>query len=63
MFDTDLTWRKSTRSDTLHCVELTRIDVGHCIRDSKNPGQKLDLPTPAVRLLIHMIQHGRSDII
>ncbi|RLK61851.1 DUF397 domain-containing protein [Actinokineospora cianjurensis] len=46
-------WRKSRRSDAFaNCVELGRTSRGLGIRDSKNPGQTVDISAPtAVRFL------------
>ncbi|PPK64233.1 DUF397 domain-containing protein [Actinokineospora auranticolor] len=46
-------WRKSTRSEAfLNCVELAWTPTGLGIRDSKNPGQKVDISeSSAVRFL------------
>ncbi|WP_018685697.1 DUF397 domain-containing protein [Actinokineospora enzanensis] len=42
-------WRKSTRSDTvLNCVELTWTVRGLAVRDSKNPGQIMDISARSV---------------
>jgi hypothetical protein len=38
-----LVWRKSTRCETSKCVEVASNDHSHYIRDSKNPGQILDI--------------------
>jgi hypothetical protein len=59
MPDGDLVWRKSTRCETTFCVELTRNDNGNYIRDSKNVGQKLDMPVHAVQLLIDLIRDSQ----
>jgi hypothetical protein len=59
MPDGDLVWRKSTHCETTFCVELTRHDIGNYIRNSKNAGQKLDMPVHAVQLLIGLIRDSR----
>jgi hypothetical protein len=58
----DLVWRKSTRSETAFCVELARNGVDNYIRDSKNPGQKLDMPAHAVHLLISLVSRRSWDV-
>jgi hypothetical protein len=55
----DLVWRKSTRCETTFCVELARNDIGNYIRNSKNVGQKLDMPVHSVQLLINLIRDGQ----
>jgi Domain of unknown function (DUF397) len=52
MLPVDLVWRKSSRSDTLHCVELACHESSNSIRDSKNPGQKLDVSNAALLWLL-----------
>ena len=51
-------WRKSSRSETDHCVEVTRIASG-AVRDSKNPTG----PTLTVDLstLLMTIRAGKLD--
>jgi hypothetical protein len=38
-------WRRSSRSFTGDCVEVRKSGQHVHIRDSKNPGQKLDIPS------------------
>ncbi|WP_285503922.1 DUF397 domain-containing protein [Actinokineospora sp. NBRC 105648] len=45
-------WRKSSYSDSHACVELARWSGGNSVRDSKNPGQKLDISPRSVARLI-----------
>lgn len=37
-------WRRSSRSYTGNCVEVSVVGPRVRIRDSKNPGQILDIP-------------------
>jgi hypothetical protein len=48
-------WRKSSRSDTGHCVEV-RHDLG-AVRDSKQ-GDGPALKTPELGLLIKRLKRG-----
>ncbi|WP_104477165.1 DUF397 domain-containing protein [Actinokineospora auranticolor] len=50
-------WRKSSYSDTTGCVELVRWSGGNSVRDSKNPGPKLDIST---RSIIRLIDFARG---
>lgn len=47
-----MNWRKSSRSGNLGCVELTFSTSGNLVRDSKDPGQILDIPARAACQLI-----------
>ncbi|MGW5050099.1 DUF397 domain-containing protein [Actinokineospora sp. NPDC004072] len=49
-----MTWRKSSRSGNINCVEL-RLDQG-AVRDSKRPEVELTVPTSALRALIDRVR-------
>ncbi|MCP2304586.1 DUF397 domain-containing protein [Actinokineospora globicatena] len=56
-------WRKSTRSEAfLNCVEVGRTPRGLGIRDSKNPGQIVDISAPsAVRFLTFLTSRAEEN--
>ncbi|MGH3405042.1 MAG: DUF397 domain-containing protein [Streptosporangiaceae bacterium] len=58
--DTEITWRKSSRSNAgNNCVEIARTNAGIAIRDSKNPHQRrLTLSTATFADLITDIKQG-----
>jgi uncharacterized protein DUF397 len=56
----DLRWRRSTYSsgsgnqeDT--CVEVADLGAGVAVRDSKNPGPRLDIPRSGWRALLRTV--------
>lgn len=60
-----LTWRRSSRCYNGECVELGRASVHLYIRDSKHPGQILDMPVASGGKLINFVTqraHRRSPM-
>nr|WP_285608547.1 DUF397 domain-containing protein [Actinokineospora globicatena] len=53
-------WRRSSRSLGGNCVELARTDNRVAIRDSKNPGQILDIPATQVAVFLRRVGTGRG---
>ncbi|MCP2271626.1 DUF397 domain-containing protein [Actinokineospora diospyrosa] len=51
-----LEWRKSSYSESNNCVELARWSGGNSVRDSKNPGRKLDISRRTVRRLLAFVR-------
>lgn len=52
MGDGGLVWRKSTHCETVTCVEVGFQGRSFYIRDSKNPGQILDISLQVARSFI-----------
>ncbi|SDD02666.1 DUF397 domain-containing protein [Actinokineospora iranica] len=52
----NVVWRKSARCESGKCVELAWGGTATFIRDSKNPGQIVDIPAGAARLLIDFVR-------
>jgi hypothetical protein len=56
----DLVWLRSAHcEETMTCIELCWTVDGQKIRDSKNPGQNLDMSSRAGRLLIEFARTSR----
>ena len=51
-----LDWRRSSRSWNGDCVELSRARAHLYIRDSKDPGQILDISRTSERELIRYVR-------
>jgi hypothetical protein len=52
-------WRRSSRSFSGNCVEVATTSSHVQIRDSKNPGQILDIPVHRGKEFIKYMQHHR----
>ncbi|PZM98101.1 MAG: DUF397 domain-containing protein [Actinobacteria bacterium] len=55
------TWRRSSRCDSHHCVEVARVQDAAAVRDSANPHQVLRFSAPAWRRFLAALQSGRFD--
>jgi hypothetical protein len=48
----ELIWRKSTRCESQHCVEMAQVRAGVAVRDSVNPEQFVTFNAAAWRAFV-----------
>ncbi|MFY1687522.1 DUF397 domain-containing protein [Plantactinospora sp. WMMB782] len=48
----ELDWRKSSRCESQHCVEVARVGRGAAVRDSVDPARSLLFGTVAWRAFV-----------
>lgn len=55
-------WRKSSRCEGGHCVEVARRDAGVAMRNSTVPGRQLTLGVDAWRAFVADLRAGEFDL-
>lgn len=55
----ELMWRKSTRCESQHCVEVARVGAGVAVRDSVTPEQFVVFDAVAWRTFVDTLRVGR----
>ncbi|WP_225944134.1 DUF397 domain-containing protein [Actinophytocola algeriensis] len=55
-----MSWRKSSFSGNLSCVEVACLADGRLIRDSKDPGETLRFPWRSARRLFSFV--GQREV-
>lgn len=57
-----VTWRKSTRCESQHCVEVAEFADGCAVRNSTSPDRQITFTAPAWRAFITTLRtDGRTD--
>jgi hypothetical protein len=51
-------WRKSTRCESQHCVEVARVGAGVAVRDSTDPDQFVVFDVAAWRAFVGTLRVG-----
>ena len=54
-----LVWRKSTRCESQHCVEVAQVGAGVAVRDSVDPEQFVAFDAVAWRAFVDTLRAGR----
>jgi hypothetical protein len=52
-------WRKSTRCESQHCVEVAQVGAGVAVRDSVVPEQFVVFDADAWRIFVDTLRVGR----
>ncbi|MBF9132393.1 DUF397 domain-containing protein [Plantactinospora sp. S1510] len=55
----ELIWRKSTRCESQHCVEMAQVRAGVAVRDSVNPEQSVAFSATAWQAFVDTLRAGR----
>jgi len=53
-----LAWRKSTRCESQHCVEVAQVAAGMAVRDSTDPGWVIIFDGPSWRAFLGTLRAG-----
>jgi hypothetical protein len=54
-----LLWRKSTRCESQHCVEVAQVPAGVAVRDSVDPERFVAFDAGAWRAFVDTLRAGR----